>query len=301
TILAALPAALRERDPTRPDPWVTLVLPTPEDFVRIVGREAVAGGVGGYYDPATKRLIAQDFGPTLRHEFVHALDWRLLRRVGANRPTWMLEALGSLVEDIDLGADGVLHPAPSWRTNIAKRRVELGLRTDWATLFDLPRDRFLGVRPNAQYAQVRAIGLFMHDCDAHGAWAARSLEGEAPEALAGALGVPLADAEAAFEAWLRDLPDAPESIRRGEASLGVELARGQGDGARIDRIEPGAPAREAGLRTNDVLVRVGGLRVWTAEDVARVLARFRPGEAIEVEVRRYARRVTGEATLEGAR
>jgi hypothetical protein len=300
-ILAALPDDLRRRNPARPDPWVTLVLPTPEDFVRLVGREAVAGGVGGYYDPATKRLIAQDLGPTLRHEFVHALDWRLLRRVGASRPNWMLEALGALVEDIDLGADGVIRPVPSWRTNIAKRRVELGLRTEWRTLFDLPRDRFLGVRPNSQYAQVRAIGLYMLERGALGAWAARSLETGAADALAQALGEPIDDAEAAFVAWLRDLPESPESIGPGEATLGVELARGRGDGARIDRIEPGAPAREAGLRTGDVLVRVAGLRVWTPEDLARVLARFEPGETVEVAVRRYARRVAASVTLGEAR
>jgi membrane-associated protease RseP (regulator of RpoE activity) len=213
----------------------------------------------------------------------------------------MLEALGALVEDIDLGADGVIRPVPSWRTNIAKRRVELGLRTEWGTLFDLPRDRFLGVRPNAQYAQVRAIGLYMHERGALGAWAARSLETGAADALAQALGEPIDDAEAAFVAWLRDLPESPESIGPGEATLGVELARGRGDGARIDRIEPGAPAREAGLRTGDVLVRVAGLRVWTPEDLARVLARFEPGETVDVAVRRYARRVAASVTLGEAR
>jgi hypothetical protein len=198
TVLAALPPDVAERDPDRPDPWVTVVLPTPEDFVRLVGREAFVGGVGGYYDPRTYRLVALDLGPTLRHEFVHALDWRLLRRVGARRPDWMLEAVASLVENIDLTEDGSLEPTPSWRTNIARRRVELGLRTDWATLFDLPRDRFLGVRPSAQYAQVRAIALFTWDRGVFGDWAAGAIEDEADAALAGALGSSLADAEAAF-------------------------------------------------------------------------------------------------------
>jgi len=69
----------------------------------------------------------------------------------------------------------------------------------------------------------------------------------------------------------------------------------------IERIDPGSPARDAGLRTGDVLVRIGGLRVWTPEDVARVLAERSPGESVAIEARRYARRVKTEATLVGAR
>jgi len=300
-VLDALPPDLAERDPDRPDPWVTVVLPTPEDFVRLVGREAFAGGVGGYYDPRTYRLVALDLGPTLRHEFVHALDWRLLRRVGARRPDWMLEAVASLVEDIDLPEDGDLEPTLSWRTNIARRRVELGLRTEWPTLFDLPRDRFRGVRPSAQYAQVRSIALFAWDRGAFGAWVVGAIEKDAGAALADALGSPPAEAEAAFEAWLRELPEAPEAIEAGGATLGLEIVRGRGEGARIERIDPGSPARDAGLRTGDVLVRIGGLRVWTPEDVARVLAERSPGESVAIEARRYARRVKTEATLVGAR
>lgn len=296
-VLAALPEEERRPSPDRPHPWVTIVLPTPEDFVRLLG----AGGVGGIYQPSTNRLISQDLGPSLRHEFVHALDWRLLRRMGARRPGWMLESVASLVEDINLDEEGTLEPTPSWRTNIAKRREDLGRRMEWSRLWTLPRDRFMGVRPNAQYAQARAIALYAWERGAFGEWVVRSLEEDADDALASALGSTLKEAERGFAGWLADLPMAPEEIEPGGASLRVVTARGRGDGVRIERILPGSPAREAGLRMNDVLVRVGGLRVWTREDLARVLAERSPGERVEIEARRYARRLRTTATLEEAR
>ncbi|MEC9372571.1 MAG: tetratricopeptide repeat protein, partial [Planctomycetota bacterium] len=79
----------------RPDPWVSVILPTPEDFMRMVRMV----NIGGFYDHDHRRLISQDIGPSFRHEFFHVLHWRDMARRDQRHPEWIMEGLAALVED----------------------------------------------------------------------------------------------------------------------------------------------------------------------------------------------------------
>jgi putative serine protease PepD len=74
-----------------------------------------------------------------------------------------------------------------------------------------------------------------------------------------------------------------ETIRR--AYLGVSTAEGNG-GAIVRDVTAGGPAARAGLRTGDVIVAVAGERIGGPDDVAAAIQDRRPGESVEVEVRR---------------
>jgi putative serine protease PepD len=78
-------------------------------------------------------------------------------------------------------------------------------------------------------------------------------------------------------------------LERGETIqrpfLGVSTTQGTG-GALVREVTSGGPAAEAGVRTGDVIVRVGGDRVREPDDVAAAIQDMRPGERVEVEVRR---------------
>jgi predicted metalloprotease with PDZ domain len=63
------------------------------------------------------------------------------------------------------------------------------------------------------------------------------------------------------------------------ALLGCKLAAGAG--ARIEQVFDGGPARAAGLSGGDVLVALDGLRT-TASSLDRLLARYQPGESVEL-------------------
>jgi putative serine protease PepD len=74
-----------------------------------------------------------------------------------------------------------------------------------------------------------------------------------------------------------------ETIRR--AYLGVSTAEGNG-GAVVQEATAGGPAADAGLRAGDVIVTVAGERIGSPDDVAATIQDRRPGETVEIEVRR---------------
>src|SRR5690606_30154961 len=74
--------------------------------------------------------------------------------------------------------------------------------------------------------------------------------------------------------------------------LGVALARGEAAGARIEQVEAGSVAAEAGLRAGDVVVAIAGGEVRRNEDVIAAVQRQPAGTWLPMRVRR------GDAELE---
>jgi len=91
--------------------------------------------------------------------------------------------------------------------------------------------------------------------------------------------------------------DVVPRLERGETIqrpfLGVSTTQGS-NGALVREVTSGGPAQDAGIRTGDVIVRVDGDRVSEPGDVAAAIQDLRPGETVEVEVRRGG----GTRTLE---
>jgi putative serine protease PepD len=78
-------------------------------------------------------------------------------------------------------------------------------------------------------------------------------------------------------------------LERGETIqrpfLGVSTTQGSG-GALVREVTGGGPAAGAGVRTGDVIVRVAGDRVQEPDDVAGAIQDMRPGQTVELELRR---------------
>jgi hypothetical protein len=290
------------------DPWVVVVLPDKAGFERwqtwyFGGRPMGAGSyasVGGAYDQDTKRLVARDLGSTLRHEFMHVLHWRACSRVGQSHPVWLQEGLCSLVEDYDI-VGGKLRPAPSYRTNTAKRLAKIGGLLPIATLTSMERDRFLGTRPMASYAQARTLFLFLAESQKLDAWYGAFVEafGKAPgdagsaaaAAFESAFGMAMAEVEKSYRAFVRSLPDVPEQIASGGASLGVEVETGSGDGPVVVSIRR---TDGVGLRVGDIIQAIDGKPTRDTPELVRVLSAplgglaggYSPGDSVTVRVRR---------------
>jgi len=200
------------------------------------------------------------------------------------------------------GSIETIEPVPSWRTNIAKRLNRLGRLHPWRRLMTMERRRFRSVRPNANYAQARAIMLFLHERGKLGAWFRKYLETYDEDrwgmtALERVFDQPLETIEREFKAWLTKTPEVAEQVEPGMASLGVVVSPGRGDGPRIDQLAAGTPAGDAGLRMRDVILAIDGRPTRTLAELVRVLSEYEPGDVVNVTVRRGTRRLTLDVPL----
>ncbi|MEA2157237.1 MAG: hypothetical protein QOE11_3377 [Solirubrobacteraceae bacterium] len=59
-----------------------------------------------------------------------------------------------------------------------------------------------------------------------------------------------------------------------------------GTGAIVERVVPGGPAADAGLRTGDRIVSVGGHAISASADVAGAVIASKPGDSIQIQVKR---------------
>jgi S1-C subfamily serine protease len=76
----------------------------------------------------------------------------------------------------------------------------------------------------------------------------------------------------------------------GRAALGVSVetvtdANGNPAGAGIASVIPNGPAASAGLTTGDVITKVGGTPITSAQDLANVLAEHTAGQQVTVTVK----------------
>jgi S1-C subfamily serine protease len=82
------------------------------------------------------------------------------------------------------------------------------------------------------------------------------------------------------------------------AYLGLSTSdTANGEGAEIAQATPGGPSAEAGLQAGDVVVKVDGQDVTGANDVAAAIEDNKPGDKVDVTVRRGGSEQTIEVTL----
>lgn len=289
------------------DPWVVVILPTRRDFSRwaLATYGAGAAGnfrqIGGQYSHDTKRLIAQDLGGTLRHEFFHILHWRDMTRRGQVQPIWIQEGIASLVEDYDLQPDGSVKIAPSWRTNMVRRLAESNNLFKLEKLANLTPDRFSNSNPLANYAQARAAFLYLLDLGKLTEWyqtytASYVEDPTGIQAFERVLNEPIKDINADYKAWAKQLPKVADQLRPGQAQLDLDVDSASGEGLEITDTPPRAIAK-AGLKLGDIITAVNGRPTRDVNELYRVLADYKPGDQVEVAYRRGMNHGKAKVTL----
>lgn len=71
-------------------------------------------------------------------------------------------------------------------------------------------------------------------------------------------------------------------------------------GVRLNGVRPGSAAEQAGLKAGDIIVGFGGSPVGTIYDYMEGLAKFKPGDEVEVKVQRDGEELVLKATLQAA-
>jgi regulator of sigma E protease len=76
-----------------------------------------------------------------------------------------------------------------------------------------------------------------------------------------------------------------------ESKTSWDIGAGPQSVPQISSVGPGSPAEKAGLQAGDVVLRVAGQPVFTAEDLVQAI-RSKPGEPLPVEIQRENRKLT---------
>ena len=101
---------------------------------------------------------------------------------------------------------------------------------------------------------------------------------------------------------------APPSRRAQSASAGMGVTLGvmpdysdeAKDGMKLTGVREGGPAAKAGLKGGDSIIRIGGKPVATIYDYMESLKGYKPGDKVEVVVRRDGKELKLQADLTGA-
>jgi len=287
------------------DAWFSVVMPNRKDFigwaVKTFGPGAVSGsqGIGGQYSHDRKQLVAQDLGSTLRHEYFHALHWRHATRLGQQHPTWIMEGMACVVEDLE-PINGRIRPVPSWRTNMTKRLARAGRTPKIEEFAAAPRKIWLKGRPMAHYANARAIFMYLDDQGRLGDFYAHYTANYAEdptgaESVRVVLGQPWKQINRDYRLWLGDLEEVPVTIERGMASIGIAIEHGAGDGPIVAEVI----SRRSGLSLmlGDVITGIDGRPTRDMAELVRVLSDYDPGDTVEISYRRRDQHGSSEITL----
>jgi serine protease Do len=89
---------------------------------------------------------------------------------------------------------------------------------------------------------------------------------------------------------------APREIPMPQPVLGVMLEDTQA-GVRIGSVMPESPAEEAGLEDHDVVLELNGKAVENREQLVKLIRGLRPGDTVDLLVRREDEKLTIQATL----
>lgn len=289
-------------------PWIVVVLPDRAGFARWAidtfgsGVRGSLSSVGGAYEHQQRRLVAQDLGATLRHEFVHVLHWRDMNRLGQPHAPWIQEGLASLIEDYDLRGGNPV-PVPSWRTNIVKRMLDANRLPSIEQLSKIDMNDFTAKRPLAQYAQARAVMLWLHKTGRLQAFYTHYTENisDDPSGYQSVLAVTRTEPdelEEQYRDWVRALPTVPETGSDLEATLGIEIENGSGDGVVVKAL-PGNARSRTGLRLGSVITHINDRPTRDMFELIRVLGDYGPGQTVTLHHRRGRIHSTSDVALLG--
>jgi M6 family metalloprotease-like protein len=84
--------------------------------------------------------------------------------------------------------------------------------------------------------------------------------------------------------------------------LGVELGEAkEGEGVGVDRVTPGSPAADAGLKGGDRILKADGTDIVRASRLTDLLSEKKPGDVLTLAVRRDGKEIELKAKLSGDR
>jgi hypothetical protein len=276
----------------KPEEYISVVVPSAEDYRKIVRMR----GVEGFYNPATRTLIAERLGQVMTHEFTHAMHGADQAAVGQEHPIWLCEGLAAMFEAAQFentgDGDPALVPHDSFRLFLLQSAGRRNMLTSLDKLLKMEQPEFVryawqtyGISSSLlMYLSDQGLLRKFYDTykyDPHVGYA-KDKTGRA--ALEKVTGMPLAQIEKAWKDWMLHRPTPAMSTGKGGAFLGLRFGEAN-DGLRVDEVVEDGPAAKAGVEVGDVVVGVGAREVRDYPSLVPVLRNFKPGDRVDLKLR----------------
>jgi hypothetical protein len=142
---------------TRPDEFISVVLPSPADYKKIVRM----AGVGGFYNDDAKILIAQHLGQVITHEFTHAMHAGDRAPLGQDHPIWIAEGLASMFEAARFEGNKLV-PQDNFRLNLLQRAARRNKLIPLSALIEMKQPQFVA-KADFAYGQSSSVMLYLYD------------------------------------------------------------------------------------------------------------------------------------------
>jgi hypothetical protein len=269
----------------QPD-WIFVLVPAQSEQ----GIFSIDPSTPGWYEHSRRMLVTADIGASLRHEFAHVLHWGHMDRIGQRHPMWVQEGLAALYENYSIdGANQRIKFRINERHNIARKLVMEGEAPPWRELLKMGPTLFMK-GANRNYPLARSMFEFIAAEGKLEAWYENLVESWYEDktgrvALEKTFDAPLRDIERSWERWVRARGRFDDMIDQGDASIGIS-ATDAVDGCIVTRLIPGGGAAEAGMKKDDIIVRVGNQTVRSTRELMLAIARRKVGEVVAIRVRR---------------
>jgi hypothetical protein len=185
----------------KPEAYVTVLLPTAEDYGKLIRFR----NVPGLYVDASKALVARERGYVMVHEYTHALHAADRPPMAPEAAPWIAEGLGCLCESADF-AGGKFKPRDNTRfatlPHGARRKALIPLER----LVAMDKTAFLR-RPALTYGQSAYLMLYLWEKgllrEFHESYKSSCTDDPTGRtALEGVTGMKLPDLHEAWRLWL---------------------------------------------------------------------------------------------------
>jgi hypothetical protein len=274
----------KELFPHKPDAFVTIVVPSADDYRRLMRLR----NVPGVYIDASKTLIAQKLGGVVRHEFTHALHAGDRAPLGQDHAPWVAEGLGVLYEWADVSPEAVVPRGDNPRFAVAQFAARRRSLIPLDRLVNMAQAEFMS-RPNLTYPESGALLFYLRErgvlrkfYDEYKATFDADTTGA--KALERASGQTLGELESAWKQWLLERGEGDP--RRGYTPfLDASLTR-KDEGMTVTAVRQGGVGDFAGLKPGDVLVSINGRAVADYAAIRPAVGSFAPGKNVALKVRR---------------
>ncbi|MCX7702786.1 MAG: PDZ domain-containing protein [Planctomycetota bacterium] len=274
----------------KPTYYITIVLPTTEDFRKLVGNQAI----GGFYNHASRTLITPSIGGALIHEFTHALHFADMDARRQQHPSWIVEGFSTCFETSEV-RDGKPCPKQNYRLSVVQQAVAAGNFIPLERFFRLNHQQYM---QNASlcYAMSRSIMFYLWRNDLLVKFYQTYTEEEygkdssGRSAIEKVSGKKLDEFQKEWVEWVKNEKIDEKRVAKGGPFMGIASSPAAG-GLQIMQVVAGSPAEKAGLKAGDLVTSIDGQPVASQEQLVELLMMHKPGDVLELEVIRGAEKL----------